>query len=162
MSNIFIFFFVLILFFRTGVQPCGEYCDGEDDTWDFLTGNTNAVVQNQFVGCSSSPCQNGCTCQPSCQDENDYVCVPPAGNFNSCFSCRIVGLPREFQVASRPKVNCRELRWFEARFKAYYLIVLFRITWSLDHLNITRYNDFINQPIFFSFNILKLKCCYFF
>ena len=31
------------------------------------------------MSCKSSPCQNGCTCQTSCRDENDYVCVPPAG-----------------------------------------------------------------------------------
>ena len=25
------------------------------------------------------PCQNGCSCQQSCRDENDYVCIPPVG-----------------------------------------------------------------------------------
>jgi len=43
-----------------------------------------AVVSSQAVfpagvGCASQPCQNGCTCQASCRDENDYVCVPPPG-----------------------------------------------------------------------------------
>lgn len=34
----------------------------------------------QGVGCASQPCLNGCTCQPSCRDENDYVCVPQPGH----------------------------------------------------------------------------------
>jgi len=31
------------------------------------------------AGCAARPCLNGCTCQASCRDENDYVCVPPPG-----------------------------------------------------------------------------------
>jgi len=36
-------------------------------------------LQPLATGCAASPCQNGCSCQASCRDENDYVCVPPAG-----------------------------------------------------------------------------------
>ena len=60
--------------FRNPVKSCGEYCDGEDDTFTLASNNNN-----NNVGCSSNPCQNSCTCEVSCQDENDYVCVPPAG-----------------------------------------------------------------------------------
>merc|ERR1712188_41476 len=28
---------------------------------------------------TANPCQNGCSCQASCRDENDYVCVPAPG-----------------------------------------------------------------------------------
>ena len=28
---------------------------------------------------TANPCMNGCSCEASCRDENDYVCVPSPG-----------------------------------------------------------------------------------
>jgi len=39
--------------------------------------NGGSISDN--TGCASNPCLNGCTCQASCRDENDYVCVPQPG-----------------------------------------------------------------------------------
>lgn len=50
----------------------GGFSISDDDTPD-------VDLQPLATGCASSPCQNGCSCQASCRDENDYVCVPPAG-----------------------------------------------------------------------------------
>jgi len=46
-----------------------------------LTGTNGATGTSGAIGtsCSNNPCLNGCTCQTSCRDENDYVCVPQPG-----------------------------------------------------------------------------------
>ena len=41
-------------------------------------------------------------------------------------------VPRELQAESRQNLICRDLRWFDARFEAYYIITWFRNTSSLD------------------------------
>lgn len=47
---------------------------------DSLLGYTPPVTGiDETRGCAGDPCLNGCTCQPSCRDENDYVCVPQPG-----------------------------------------------------------------------------------
>ena len=58
---------------------------GLKNAFSFTTTITDEEEEEEEVsvipsrGCANSPCQNGCTCQASCRDENDYVCVPPAG-----------------------------------------------------------------------------------
>ena len=53
----------------------GNILSGNDGGND--DGAAAAIVTG--TSCHSNPCQNGCTCEQSCRDENDYVCVPPAG-----------------------------------------------------------------------------------
>lgn len=74
-----------------GMSPAVKWSKGLND-WhttqalvDSFTGVIDitdpvvTVAPHTGTSCSNSPCRNGCVCEQSCRDENDYVCVPPAG-----------------------------------------------------------------------------------